>query len=131
MASIRRHVWIEVYPAEVWNVVSDVGSVSTWFPSIANSSVEGTVRTCVLSSGNVLTEEVVTLDDRQMRLQYRILSGMDVTFHLATVDVIEAGDRGALLVYSTDITPDELAAPVARSIDKGLTNLKDRLESSA
>jgi uncharacterized protein YndB with AHSA1/START domain len=40
MATIRHHTRIDRAPDEVWKVVSDAGSISTWFPLIEQSRAE-------------------------------------------------------------------------------------------
>lgn len=56
---------------------------------------------------------------------------MPVEHPLGTVDVLEDGADGALVVYSTEITPDSLADVIGRSIDGGVQGLKAHLEDSS
>ncbi len=56
---------------------------------------------------------------------------MPVEHHLGTDDVPEDGPDGALVVYSTEITPDSLADMIGPSIDGGVQGLKAHLEASS
>lgn len=123
MSSIRKTAWIDAPVDQVWATVADVGAVASWFPSIKSSRVDGSIRTCELDRGGSVTEEIVRVDDSLRRLQYRILSGMAVTTHLATVDVIDGEDGRTLVVYSTEIEPDAFGAPIGKSVEVALVSL--------
>jgi hypothetical protein len=128
MATIRHHTHIDRRPDDVWKTVSDAGAISVWFPGIEMSSVDGTVRRCSMG-GAELVEEILTVDDELRRFQYRIVDGpMPIEFHLGTVDVLPDGD-GSLLIYSTEILPDDMKAAVDPAIAGGVEGLKAHLES--
>ena len=129
MASLRTHTRIDRPADEVWKVVSDVAGISAWFPGIEQATAGEGTRSCTLAGGTVLEEDVVTVDDALRRFQYRITAGMPVEHHLGTVDVLEDGD-GALVVYSTEIAPDSLAALMGPAIEGGVQGLKAHLERS-
>jgi hypothetical protein len=58
--------------------------------------------------GMEIEEREVTNDGELRRLQYSIVGGpMVPEHHLATIDVLDDGD-GALIVYSCDVSPDEV-----------------------
>lgn len=109
--------------------MSDAGRIAEWFPGLESSSAEGSVRRCVLPGGAELAEEVVTSDPELMRFQYRIVSGpLRVEEHLATVDVIEDGES-SLVVYSTEVKPDDLAPILAAALEGGIKGLKEYCEN--
>ena len=129
MATIRHHARIARSPEEVWETVADAGTISNWFPVIEQSRADDGIRNCTLQGGAKLEEEIVTSDDELRRFQYRIIGGdMPVEFHLGTIDVLPDRD-GALVVYSTDITPDELKDQMDGLIAAGLDGLKTQLET--
>ncbi len=129
MATIRHHARIDRSPDEVWRAVADAGAISTWFPLIEESSAQDGRRFCTLKGGGKLEEEIVTTNDELRRFQYRITAGdMPVEFHLGTVDVLPDGDS-SLVVYSTDVTPDEVAEQMDGVLAEGLAGLKQHLEA--
>lgn len=127
MATIRHHAHIDRSPGEVWKVVADAGAISNWFPGIDTSSADGATRRCSMG-GAELVEELVTVDDGLRRFQYRITEGpMPLEFHLATVDVLPDGDS-SLVIYSTEVIPDDAKPVVDAAIASGVEGLKAYLE---
>lgn len=82
-----------------------------------------------MKGGGKLEEEVVTSDDELRRFQYRITAGdMPLDSHLGTINVLDV-DGQALVVDSTDVTPDEAAEQMDRALADGLQGLKNRCEA--
>lgn len=130
MATLRSDISIDRPAEQVWAVVSDAGRISEWFPSIQTSSADGQGRSCELQGGVPLQEEIVTNDPELRRFQYRIVGGgVPVQSHLGTVDVLPLDGDRSLVVYSTEITPDELAGTMGPAIESGVRGLKDYCES--
>lgn len=127
MTTIRKHVRIATPADEVWKIVSDAGSISDWFPTIQSSEASGDTRSCELADGTQLTEEIVTSDDELRRFQYRITDGVPADFHLGTVDVLE-DNGGSLVVYSTEIEPNELGPMMDQVLGEGIDGLKQYCE---
>lgn len=129
MATLRTHLTIDRPADEVWSVVSDAGNISAWFPMVQKSEASGGERHCVLDGDVPLDEQIVTNDGDLRRFQYRITGGgVPVTSHLGTVDVL-AQDGTSLVVYSTEVTPDEVAGTLGPAIEDGLRGLKTYCES--
>ncbi len=127
MASVRHHVQINAAPDEVWKVISDVGSVSNWFGPIVSSSATATGRIVTLGDGTEIDEDTITLDDSLRRFQYAIKTGLPVEHHVGTFDVIPSGD-GSLVIYGTDVRPDELGPTFDAVTGEGLKGLKSYIE---
>lgn len=129
MATLRSDVRIDRPVEEVWAVVSDAGRISEWFPSIVTSSTVGNERNCELQGGAPLTEEIVTNDSSLRRFQYRITGGaVPAESHLGTIDVLPLEAGRSLVVYSTEVTPEELAVTLGPAIDDGVRGLKEYCE---
>lgn len=129
MATLRTHITIDKPADDVWAVVSDAGSISTWFPIVQTSSASGEDRHCELDGGVPLDEKIVTNDPELRRFQYRIVGGgIPVESHLGTIDVIDQAGS-SLVVYSTEVTPDELAGTLGPAIEDGVRGLKQYCES--
>ncbi len=123
MATVRHHVRIDAPAAKVWGIISDAGSVSEWFGPIASSHATATGRVVTLGDGTEIDEDVVTNDDELRRFQYTIKSGLPVEHHLGTFDVLEDG-AGSIVVYGTDVRPDDLAPTFHAVTGQGLQDLK-------
>ncbi len=132
MATLRSDIIIERPVEEFWAVVSDAGRISEWFPSVLTSSVTGDARHCQLEGDIPLEEEVVTTDADLHRFQYRIVGGgVPVESHLGTIDVIGVDDGRSLVVYGTEIEPDELAGALGPATADGFRGLKKYCESGS
>ena len=127
MVSVRRHIFLATPATDVWKIVGDAGGVSKWFPSVAKSSLVGSTREVTLLNGLVVSEEIVTLDDDARRLQYRVLSGISLSAHLATLDVIEIDSSHSLLISSVDVEPDDFGPRLAASIEAAFAVLQELL----
>jgi carbon monoxide dehydrogenase subunit G len=129
VATHRTHITIDRPIDEVWAAVNDAGNISAWFPVVQTSEAGGGERHCTLEGGVPLDEEIITNDPGLRRFQYRIVGGgMLVETHLGTVDVIEQDGR-SLVVYSTEVTPDEVADTLGPAIEDGVRGLKDYCET--
>ncbi len=129
MATLRTHLSIDRPADEVWSVVSDAGNISAWFPMVQTSEATCQERHCMLDGDVPLDEEIVTNDADLRRFQYRIVGGgVPVESHLGTVDVLDQGGS-SLVVYSTEVTPDEVAGTLGPAIEDGLQGLKSYCES--
>ncbi len=88
--------------------------------------MEGTHRVVVTRSGIPMPEELLTVDPRLRRLQYRITAPM-FTEHLSTIDVHDLGDGTCLAVYSVDADPAPLALVIGGAARAGLEALPELL----
>lgn len=116
MKSIRQHIWLAETAETVWALVGDPAAIAQWAPGIQSCTIDGSSRVLVLKRGGNVTEEIVTVDAVLRRLQYEVRRGLPFTAHCATVDVIEAGVNGSLVIYSTDLEPETAAPAVGAAI---------------
>ncbi len=127
MATIRHHVHVNASPDDVWKVVSNSTAMPDWFPGVKSVVVDGTQRTVELG-GISLVEDIVTSDDELRRFQYRIVGGPLVPeYHLGTIDVLADGE-GALVVYGTEVLPDDAKALIEPAISAGVAAIKSYME---
>lgn len=134
MATSRSQVRISRNPDAVWDVLRDPMRIVEWFPGITGVSMEGAVRTIVMASGLPVHEDIVTIDDRLRRFQYRITGPLPVSFHLATMDVIDIGtpeSPESLLIYSTEIVPDPMSFVLDGATSTAIANLGRILDDHA
>lgn len=130
MATIRNHVRIRAGADEVWSRITDPLAIGEWFPGMDKVTVDGTRREIRTGMGGMVIEEIVTNDSHQRRFQYRIVGGVPVTEHLATVDVIDLEDGTVIVTYSTEIVPSALTYPLSGAIAAALETLRGQLEGA-
>lgn len=116
-------------PGAVWDLVSDSSRIVEWFPGMEQVTVEGSTRTITLRSGLPLVEEVVNVDHRLRRFQYRIVGPLPVSFHLGTIDVLD-DPVGCLVVYSTEISPDPMGFVIDGATAAALAELQAVAEAT-
>jgi len=116
-------------PGAVWDLVSDSSRIVEWFPGMEQVTVEGSTRTITLRSGLPLIEEVVNVDHRLRRFQYRIVGPLPVSFHLGTIDVLD-DPVGCLVVYSTEISPDPMGFVIDGATAAALAELQAVAEAT-
>lgn len=127
---MRQSVFIERAADEVWNLLRDPASVTTWFPQMTDVNIDGTERRITLASGLTLIETIVSNRDDLRRFQYRLTGPLPIETHLGTIDVIADGDNRCVVVYSTDVIPHALAFVLDGAVSDALANLKNLIEES-
>jgi hypothetical protein len=125
VATIRIDAPLPAAPADVWHLIRDAGNLS-WWPGVQSSELRDMTRWVTLTTGAVLEEPVITIDDELRRLQYTIVGPpLNAEFCTFTVDVLDFDGR-TLLVYSCDVKPDALAAMLKPALDAAVASLRNR-----
>lgn len=120
-------------PADfVWDAVRDVGALhSRLVPGfvVATEMLEDVAtptRRVTFGNGAVADEVIVDLDDERRRLAWTILG---VEHHNGVMIVRDAED-GALVTWTADVLPAELAERFSPMMAAGLAAMKAHLEKS-
>lgn len=127
-ASVRRERCFAVGADVVWAVVSRPELLDRWFPGVVACHLADDVRTVTLATGASLEERIITNDPLQRRFQYRIAGGL-FREHLATLDVLEAGEGRSLVIYACDADPAAMAIILGGAMAAALEELGRQLES--
>ena len=129
MASIHKEVSLSATPAEVWDVVRDIGAVHTRFAPgfVTNTVMDGDDRIVTFANGFVAREVIVDVDDARRRLAYSVRSER-INHHNASFQVFADGG-GARLVWIADVLPDAAAVNVAAMMQDGLAAAKRTLDA--
>ena len=128
MASIRREILVDAPVEGIWAAVRDVGEVHTRLAPgfVVDTKLEGKVRIVTFSNGLVVREPIISVDDERRRLAWTAIGGR--TTHYNAVLEVLADHSGARVVWTTDLLPDEMAAPVAAMQESGLAAMKKAFE---
>ena len=124
MASVRRQLIFDRSANDVWAIIGDPATIHTWFPGMADSTVDGNTRVITTVTGLPMPEEIITNDSIQRRFQYRVTSPI-FTSHLGTIDVFDLEDGRSLVSYSTDAEPDALALMIGGALHELRRLLQD------
>jgi hypothetical protein len=127
---VRRQVRIARPPDDVWAVAGDPTRITEWWPGIVAAAVDGTTRVVTTASGIPMPETILTVDRIQRRFQYRLEAPI-IREHLSTLDVLDTGDGGSLVVYAADADPATMALIIGGAAGSALENLRRLLEGEA
>jgi hypothetical protein len=127
LGSIRHEIRINRPAADVWALAGDATMLHTWFPGIVDCTVDGATRVITMGSGISMPEEILVCDNLQRRFQYRITAPL-FTFHRGTIDVLDLGDDGCVVVYSTDADPRTMALVIGGATAGALDELKRQMD---
>lgn len=132
MASIRKQILVEASPEAVWDAVRDWGGLhKRLVPGfVLDTRLDGDDRIVTFSSGVVLREILVDLDDEARRLVWSVVDG-PYTHHNASAQVFAEDDGRARFVWTADLLPNELAGPTGEAMEQGTNVVKQTLEEQA
>jgi hypothetical protein len=114
----------------VWDAVKDVYNVDRRLvPGMVTDVVrEGDVRKVTFASGLVVTERIISIDDRGQRITYAAFGGR-ATHHLATMQVFAEGPGRSRIVWRTEFMPAELRPFIEQNMQQGAALMKRHLEA--
>lgn len=130
MASIHHQITVQVDAARAWKTLRSVGDAHKLFaPVLVDGRLEGDTRTVTFANGMTVHERILDVDDMRRRVAYTVLDGPGMTYHHASMQVVESGRGQCEFVWITDFLPDELRATLTPLIEQGSNALKANLES--
>jgi hypothetical protein len=132
MASIRNEFWIDAAPDFVWDAVRDIGALHTRLVPgfVVDTVVEdnGASRLVTFGNGTVARELIVDLSDAARRLAWAIVGGPRLIFYSASFQVFPENNKRSRCVWSADLLPNEMEAPVKAMILDSCATMKRTLE---
>ena len=128
MATLHNEIHIEARPEAVWDAARDPGALHTRLVPgfVVDTRLEGNVRIVTFGNGFVAREPIISVDDQRRRLAWTAVGGR--TTHYNAVLEVLADDSGTRVVWTIDLLPDEMAAPVSALQQSGLAAMKKALE---
>jgi uncharacterized protein YndB with AHSA1/START domain len=131
MASIRKEVTIDARPQDVWDAIRDWGALHERFVPgfVTDARVDGEARIVTFFTGDVLTERIVAVDDRQRRLVWSIVDG-PYSHHNGSAQVLDEPGGQARFVWVADVLPHETAERTEQMMERGSQVAKQTLEAA-
>jgi hypothetical protein len=130
MASICEEVSVDVAAERAWAALREVGEAHTLFaPVLGDAHLDGDTRTARFANGMVVQERILVVDDERRRVAYTVLDGPGMTYHHASMQIVEEGRGRCRFVWITDFLPQEIGGNLASLIQQGAQALKSNLES--
>lgn len=132
MATIIREVMIDADADSSWDALRDFAALDRRLAPgfITDCRMEGPdVRVVTFFTGGVAKERLIGVDDSARRLAYSVIeSRLGATHYNAGAQIIGGGDGRTRFVWTIDVLPDTLAAPIAELMEAGLAAVKTHLE---
>ena len=130
MASIHEQLAVEVGAGVAWAALRLVGEPHKLFaPVLVDGHLDGDTRTVTFANGMVVQERILDVDDKRRRVAYSAVNGPGMTYHHASMQVLDAGPGRCLFVWITDFLPPEIVGNLAPLIEQGAKALKAKLEA--
>lgn len=131
MASIQKSIEIKRGAEQAWAALRVVGNAHQLFaPVLADAELDGDVRTARFANGMVVHERILDIDEKTRRVAYTVVDGPGMSYHHASMQIVDAGEDRCKFVWITDFLPAEAGPVLAPLIDYGTTSLKANLERS-
>jgi len=130
MASIHEQLAVEVGADEAWSRLRLIGEPHKLFaPVLVDGQLDGDTRTVKFANGMVVQERILDVDDKRRRVAYSAVNGPGMTYHHASMQVLDEGPGRCLFVWITDFLPPEIADNLTPLIEQGAKALKANLEA--
>jgi len=131
MASIQKSVEVEVGAAQAWAALRLVGNPHKLFaPVLVDAQLDGDTRTAHFANGMIVHERMLDIDEATRRVAYTALDGPGMSYHHASMQIVEAGPGRCRFVWITDFLPADVGAAITPLIEQGTKALKANLERS-
>lgn len=134
MRKIQETITIQADPDHVWVVAGDIGGISACLPALAESSLDGDIRTCTTADGAHLTERILERNDAERYYAYEITDSPLPVRSYRSVLSVQGHDGHAHVAWSAEIEPvadtsaDEVEQMFAQLYRDGLSGLRDQIE---
>src|SRR3954470_23198188 len=131
MATLHKEIHIEARPEAIWDAAREVGALHTRLVPgfVVDTQLEGNARIVTFGNGMVVRELIISVDDQRRRLAWTAVGGR--TTHYNAVLEVLADRSGTRVVWTIDLLPDEMAAPIAAMQQNGLAVMKATFERGA
>jgi hypothetical protein len=132
MASIHHEVELAVSAERAWSQLRQAGDAPKLFaPVLVDGTMKGDTRTVRFANGMEVHERILDIDDRRRRLAYTVLDGPGMTYHHASMEIVDAGPDHSRFVWITDLLPAEARDAVAPLVEQGSKALKANIEAAS
>ena len=130
MASIHKQLVVEVGSEKAWAALRLVGEPHKLFaPVLVDGHLDGDTRTVRFANGMEVQERILDVSDAKRRVAYAALNGPGMTYHHASMQVVDAGPGRCLFIWITDFLPPDIAGNLAPLIEQGAKAFRTNLEA--
>ncbi|MGW8883027.1 SRPBCC family protein [Streptomyces sp. NPDC055749] len=134
MAHIHKEFLIDNSPENVWEALREVGDVHRRLVPgfVTDTRMEADTRIVTFANGVVVHELIVDIDEAARRVAYAVVGGsMKPKHHHASMQVLADTEGRSRFVWTIDVTPDELAGPIAEMAEQGARIMRETLKAAS
>ena len=129
MASIHIECAVGVSADTAWDALRRVGEPDRLFaPVLTAAELRGETRTVHFQNGLVVHERVIDVDEGRRRVVYSVLDSPGLTYHHASMQILDEGPGRCRFVWVTDFLPDGAGAGLQPLIQAGTDAFRTNLE---
>jgi hypothetical protein len=129
MASIHIECPVGVSADTAWGALRRVGEPDRLFaPVLTAAELHGETRTVHFQDGLVVHEQVIDVDERRKRVVYSVLDAPGLTYHQASMQILDEGPGRCRFVWTTDFLPEGAGSGLQPLIQAGTEALRTNLE---
>lgn len=131
MASIYREFEVAASAEFAWQAIREVGAVHERLAQgfVAETVLDGDVRTATFANGFVVQERIVAIDDEHKRLAYTAVNGRS-SHHNAYFQVFSQGPELARIAWVTDLLPEEVKVQIEQMVEQGIKSIQHTLAAA-
>ena len=128
MATIRKELTLDASPAQVWDVIRDVGAIHRRLAPgfVTDTRLEEGARVVTFANGVVARELIVSVEEDVRRLVWSEVGGR-ATHHNSSFQVFPGAGGGTRLLWVTDVLPDSAAIVIGAMVEEGSRVIKATL----
>jgi carbon monoxide dehydrogenase subunit G len=132
MASIRKEIFTEARPDEVWDALRDIGALHIRLVPgfVTDTRLEPGARIVTFGNGVVVRELIVTVDEDERRVVWSTVGG-SMTHHNGSAQVFSDANGQTKVVWVADLLPDEAAGAIGAMMEQGMAAMKQTLDRLA
>jgi hypothetical protein len=133
MASIHHEATIDVSAEAAWARLRQVDQAHTLFAPVLVDGMfdrDAQTRTVRFANGMVAQERILDVDEARRRVAYTVVGGAGMSYHHASMQIIDTGPKHCRFVWVSDFLPAEFRDQMAPLVDAGTRALKANLESA-
>lgn len=130
MASIRKEVDVDADATAAWALLRSAGDAHKAFtPVLTGARLEQKGRIVTFANGMVLREDILDVDDVRRRIAYAVKDAPGLTYHHASMEVVERDAGTCRFIWITDFLPAGASSMIAPLVEAGANAFKSNVEA--
>ena len=132
MASIHHEATFDLSAEAAWARLRQVDQAHTLFSPVLVGGTfdrDAQTRTVRFANGMVVQERILDVDEARRRVAYTVVDGGGMSYHHASMEILEAGPGHCRFVWVSDFLPAEFKDRMAPLVEAGTRALKANLET--